>query len=155
MTHRDVQSVLDELGRSAGLGALPLSADGRLTLTFDNQLEVTLEHEAEEERLLLWALVAELGTERPPALLAELLDADFLGQGTGGATLAVEHRSGKMVLWQSLPVPGLGAVTLERTIETFVTAATRWRQHIATGGEEDAAPGGSPALHDHHHFLKA
>jgi hypothetical protein len=155
MTHRDVQSVLDELGRSAGLGALPLSADGRLTLTFDDKLEVTLEHEADEERLLLWTLLAELGAERPPALLAELLDADFLGQGTGGATLAVEHRSGKVVLWQSLPAPGLGVATLEQTIETFVTAATRWRHHIATGGEGDAPPDGLPPVHDHHHFLKA
>ena len=128
-----VQDVLAELGRLIGLGALPLNAEGRLTLTFDSALEVTLEHEPEDERLVLWALLGELGVDRSPALLNELLDANFLWHATGGATLAVEQASGRVVIAQALSLAGLTAVTLERAIEGFVNAATHWGRRIAGG----------------------
>jgi hypothetical protein len=134
---------------------MPLNADGRLTLTFDGRLEVTLEHEPEEGRLVLWALLAEFGAERPPALLAELLDANFLWRATGGATLALEQGSGKVVLSQALPVAGLEAAALERAIETFVSAAMHWSAHIAAGGT-DARPGVTPPQSpDQHHLVRA
>ncbi len=146
------QRILDELGVLAGLGPLPLDADGRLTLAFDGRLEVTLEHEPEDGRLVLWALLAELGAERPVALLGELLDANFLWQGTGGATLALEHGSGKVVLSQALPIMGLEVTALQRAIEGFVTAAMHWSRHIAEGGSHESGDTDAPGLH---HFVRA
>lgn len=152
MPHLGLQAVLDELGRLAGLGSLPLDADGRLTLAFDGRLEVTLEHEPDEGRLILWALLAELGTERPLALLGELLDANFLWQGTGGATLSLERGSGKVVLSQALPTMGLEVTAMQRALEGFVTAAMHWSRHIVQGGSNEPNDSEVSGLH---HFVRA
>ena len=131
MPHKQPQRLLDDLARSAGLPELKLDADGRLTLAFDGRIEVTIDSEPEESRLVLSALVGELGREPPAALLAELLDANFFWQSTAGATLAVERTSGRVVLVEQLALAGLDASRLEAALNGFVAAGIRWHDRLS------------------------
>jgi hypothetical protein len=138
------QQLLNDLGRLSGLGELALDEAGRLTLRFDDSVEVTFEEEAQDGRLVLSALLGEVGAEPSPAVLSELLDANFFWQRTGGATVAVERVSGRVVMTEALRLQGLDVPTFEVAVETFVAAAVRLSRRLAGDSGEtigDLIPG--------------
>lgn len=145
------QRLLDDLARSAGLPGLKLDAEGRLTLSFDDRLEVTIDSEPEEGRFVLSALVGEVGTAPGAAILGELLDGNFFWQGTGGPTLAVERATGRVVLVEQLPLAGLDARRLEAALNGFVAAGIRWHDRLVGA----AAAADMPAPVDSGHLLAA
>lgn len=147
MAHIQPQRLLDELAHSAGLSNLKLDTEGRLTLSFDGKVEVTIDSEQEDNRLVLSALIGELGAAPGAAILLELLDGNFFWQGTGGPTLAVERTSGRVVLVEQLPLAGLDARRLEAALNGFVAAAMRWHDRLV--GAAAAADMPAPTLDQH------
>lgn len=129
---------LRELGERLGVGPIELDADGGTRITFGEDLLVDLEQPPGSEVLHLHApagpLAPGMAAETRAELLAELLEANLLGQGTGGAALAVDTMLDEVVLWRGLPADGLTVDALERALEDFLDHLSAWQRRLAEPG---------------------
>lgn len=131
------RSAFTDLGAALGIDDLQLDENGYAALGFDDLL-VNFELDEERERLLL---TASLGRPEGDKLAAYelLLAANYLWQGTGGGTLALEEESGEIVLQKPLPLATLDQQALETAIEVYVDTAELWARHLAAGSEDSGS----------------
>ena len=136
--------ILAEFGHAIGLDDLALDDEGYAALAIDDKLIVNLEREPNGERVLLYCAVGEpAGT--PIEAYAMLLEANYLGRGTGGATLGLSPDSDMIVLSLFVPLASLDLPGFTRTIEMFITVAEQWAArmpYLGAGGDRvDEKPG--------------
>lgn len=133
--------LLDELGRRIGLEGLALDDEGHASLGLD-EIFVSLDVQEEAGQLLLSTSLGQPGGDSAQ-LYGRMLDANFLGVGTAGATLARSPGSGTIVLWQALPREELEISRFEQRLQSFVDIAEAWTAAIGEAG--DAAVPEEPA----------
>lgn len=137
----DVDAILGELGANIGLPRLALGETGACHLSFDGKTVVSLSLDPSSDDLVLATPVGfAAGTDT--AVLVRLLDANFAGRGTRGATLARDAETGGIVLSVRLPLPGLRIATLERRLLDFVATAEAWTSHLAFPDADRSAVAG-------------
>jgi hypothetical protein len=139
-----VQQILGDFGKTIGLDDLELDAAGYCCLMIDNNLVINIEFEEPDARLLLYAKVGRPGPDRAAALTA-ILEANYLGRGTGGATLGLEPESGSIVLSRDLAIAGMDVPGFSDALERFVNTAEVWSKRL--GEASASAPPSDP--HDH------
>ena len=61
-----------------------------------------------------------------------LLTANYNGEGTGAAALALDAETDEVILGQAIDVAGLDADGFLETVETFVKYLTYWTEHLPT-----------------------
>jgi len=103
----ELPALLDEFGRTAGLGRVALNDEGVCRLVLDEDLTVDVEVAPEASRaagsFFLHAVAGRLPAgDGDPGLLKELLAANLFGRDTGGATLALDPDLGEVVLLREL-----------------------------------------------------
>jgi len=81
--------------------------------------------------LLLRAGLGPLPAEGREALLAAAMEANWLYQGTGGATLALDPGEGGLGLQKYTWLDRLDAEAAFKTLERFAATAAFWRRTIA------------------------
>ena len=133
--------LLGELGQRIGLEGLALDDEGHASLGLDDVF-VSLDVREEVGQLLLSAPLGQPGGDSAQ-LYGRMLDANFLGVGTAGATLARSPGSGTIVLWQALPREELEISRFEQRLQSFVDIAEAWAAAIGEAG--DAAVPEEPA----------
>jgi hypothetical protein len=137
----DAKDVLAALGSRLGLGPLAFDDDGLCQLVFDNDMAVDFDARRAPDRLLdVSAVVGLLPRDADAPLYIGLLEANLQGQGTGGATLAIDPAFDEIVLWQRLDLRGATVESVEDDLGSFLGHLRAWRQRAA-----DGTIGGEPA----------
>jgi len=140
--------LIDVLGKRLGVeiedagGASALEIDGETVILQDAG-----------ELLLVRAEVGEIPADGREGILASAMEANFLYQGTGGATLAVNPADGRLVVQKYNWLERLDPETVFDTLERFADTAAAWRRILAdyrsgAGRSETSAPpiGSGPLL---------
>src|SRR5580765_2819858 len=122
--------ILAQFGRTIGLDNLALDDEGYAALAIDDKLIVNLERDPNGERVLLYCAVGEPAGS-PLEAYAMLLEANYLGRGTGGATLGLASDSDMIVLSLFVPLASLDLHGFTRTVEMFITVAEQWSARMA------------------------
>ena len=138
-----VQQIIGDFGRTVGFEDLELDAEGYCCLVIDNDLVINIEFDEPGARLMLYSKVGRPGPDRPKAL-TEIMQANYLGRGTGGATLGLQPESGAIVLSREVPVAGLDVPGFSTALERFVNMAEAWSRRLA----EPSSPAQPPAASD-------
>jgi hypothetical protein len=125
--------LLRELGVKTGLGALELDRNGLCQLVFDGDLRVEFEAPAGGSSFWLAAAVARLPASAGSDFYRELLEANLMGRGTGGAALAVDPDRGEVVLWQRLDADRTDFPLFERELEAFLNSLDVWKERLDQG----------------------
>ncbi len=119
--------VIDGIGKNLGLeladegGAAAVQVDGNPIIL----------HMAGDDLLLIHADIGEIPPENRDRICAAALEANFLYQGTGGATLAVDPNSGHLHLQK---YNWLGRLDVEKAMESltrFADTVTTWKELVA------------------------
>ena len=136
MTSPEVaEAFLASLGEDLGLEGLAFDEQGRILLAIDGQQLVTLALDAEDpDALYLFSAIVPASSETP-GLLWRALKANYLWDGTAGATLAVEPETGLLVAHRRLVLPGLTYPDFHQAVRLFAELAAAW------GAAGDRAPG--------------
>ena len=92
----ELASLIEDLGKACGL-ELTLD-EGRCTLRFDGEHDVTIERDG--NAVILHGIAGDGGCLSNPDNLRILLTASFLGAETDGGALSVWERTGEIVLWK-------------------------------------------------------
>mgnify|MGYP001618912051 CR=1 FL=1 len=140
-----IDELIRELGHEVGLPGLALDENSVCGITFDD-IALTIESTPDRVRTVLYAPLG-------PALLAmdcrnlllSALSANYFGQKTGGAVLALDEMKGDLVLWRDI-VPEGYRTTSEfiRDMELFIETARTWQERIRTAARI-TEPATSPA----------
>jgi hypothetical protein len=116
MPDRDaVQQIIVTFGQTIGIGDLGLDDDGYCCLVIDPDMVINIELDEAAQRLLLYSVVGRPDGERFPLLL----EANYLGQGTGGGSLGLQPNTGSAVLSREVPLTQLQAADSEPVANTY------------------------------------
>lgn len=135
---------IGELGRRLGQPSLALDAHGRLDVVLDGGVHLGLRLDAAAGVMELESQIFESPGILPTSLLRTMLEADFLWDGTAGATLAMGD--GVIQLLRRVPLDGIDAGGFCALVESFLDVA----EHYGRACRQAAvAPGtGTPAAID-------
>ena len=124
------RELMGEFGRKIEL-AEPIEIDEDGFCSFDvGDATVAIQGMDEIETL---ALSADVGTPPPECLeqlYRELLQANHNFQGTHGATLSLDPRTGRVVLCRFAPYSALDGDRMMTLVLGFVTALADWRERV-------------------------
>src|SRR5690606_35360792 len=94
MSLSSYQALIAELGRTLGMADMAAGEDGYVGLMIDDH-EIHIQHEPEDDEVILFARLPEADPDRRDAIYAMLLAAKVCWQGTGGGhpERRIRHRT--------------------------------------------------------------
>ncbi len=137
-----VDAILTDYARLLGMRELAFDEDGQCQLRFGDEVHVALGLADNDGRLVLAAPLGEVPGAIKEEIQAEMLDANYLWQGTGGPTLSIERQTGVAAACMALPTAGLTAERLEADIDQLIAVAEDWIGRLRGG------KAGQPVAHD-------
>ncbi|HMR33768.1 MAG TPA: type III secretion system chaperone [Geminicoccaceae bacterium] len=137
-----VNAVLADYARLLGMRGLALDEDGQCQLQFGDEVYVAFGLADNGGHLVLAAPLGEVPGSLKEEIQAEMLDANYLWQGTAGVTLAIERESAVAVACVAMPAAGLTAERLESDIDRLVAVAEDWMTRLR------GAKAGQPVARD-------
>ena len=108
---------------------------------------LTIVGDPETRSVVLFSELGELPVEGREAFYEQALKANWLSQGGGGATLAINPESGTLALNRALPMDLLDGEGFVEIVREFLFVLTRWRQLARDwrGAVKEGAEGGADA----------
>jgi hypothetical protein len=146
MTTSNINELLAGLGQHLGMQGLRLDAAGCCQLVFDQRWLVTLMHQGAISRIALHCPVSSaqsaqgLGT----AALLAMLQANFLGRGTGRCQLSI-CTEGRACLLLELALAETDNSVLVHALEQLLNQAETWSQWLESGFNAAAAAPSQPS----------
>ena len=129
------QYLLNVLAEKTGLDYLEVNEEGACAVQFDEKVTVLLVDVPAEGALRLVSDLGPVSEGLDVAILHRtLLEANWLGSGTHGATLSIEPGTHHVGLWRQVSLEGLSPVTFMDQLGKFVDVAEVWTALIR--GEE-------------------
>lgn len=122
-------ALLKNLGEMVNLPELAPDENGVCRLSLDEVI-VDLKATGDEKHLLLFSEVAALPIEHRDELIREILGANFLFNGTNGATLAIEDKTQAIYLQQQEALALLDIDDFSKLLNDFVTTVESWQKIV-------------------------
>lgn len=129
--------LIDGLGKNLGI---ELTDEGGATAIEVDGLSVIL-HLAGEDILFVHADLGEIAPESREEVVAAALEANFLYQATGGATLAVNGEDGHLHLQKYNWIDRLDAEKAAQDLAKFAEVALAWRKILEDRKLPESAAG--------------
>lgn len=140
--------LLKDLGKSVGLPDLKPSSDGLCSLRFDDRVTIDLECSEERGALIFSSIVGTLLPYQAPKVYPELLEANLLWVGTGGATLGVDPATLSVFMCYQEKMEGMEFTRFQDLLKGFSDTALFWNKRLLENledGSEAIPPGGVDA----------
>ena len=142
--------VIDGIGKNLGVelvdegGAAAVQVDG-------NSVILQL---ASDDLLLIHADIGEIAPENRERIHAAAMEANFLYQGTGGATLAVDPNSGHLHLQKYNWLERLDVEKAVESLTRFTDIVTTWKGLVAETMANMSAASDVPSAPTHSGFMQ-
>ena len=121
-----LEELMQELSARLGLGELDLDDDGGAEIIVGDELTVDIGRDEAHTGFCLSATVGRMPAEGREAVFGELLAANLLGRGTGGAALSVDSSLDEIVLCRNITHDELPFEVFEQELATFVEVLKLW-----------------------------
>ena len=132
--------MVEVLGKNLGI---ELTDEGGATAVEIDGIPVVL-HAAGDDLILVHADLGEIAHENRERVFAAAMEANFLYQGTGGATLAVDPRSGHLYLQKYNWLDRLDAEKAVTILTRFADTVRTWKGLVAETRAAAPAAADSP-----------
>ncbi|MFZ4115724.1 MAG: type III secretion system chaperone [Chthoniobacterales bacterium] len=127
------KNLLRDLGASVGLPDLKPSDDGLCSLRFDDRVTIDLECNEETGALIFSSIVGTLLPYQTEKLYPELLEANLLWAGTGGATLGVDPATLSVFMCYQEKIDGMEFLRFQELLKGFSDVALFWNKRLQDG----------------------
>ena len=132
------------LAEKMGVGSeIEIDDEQRCLLEFDD-MGVVIQGVDAAEAVVLLSPIGMPPPENPAQLYRALLEANYLFQGTSGATLSVEPERGGVNLCRQLDARMLDVEGLMQALDAFLNTLAAWKTFI-DGYRPDKTPDSAPA----------
>ena len=141
MTKRTIDELLDELGQSVGMPCLKLDVAGCCQLLFDQRWLVTLMSQSAASRIMLHCPISSTQSAQGvgTSTLRAMLEANFMGRGTGRCELSI-CTEGRVCLLLQVALVETDSSALVHAIEQLLNQAETWSQWLQREFESPAVP---------------
>lgn len=140
----DFSELIKGLAEKMGIGGeIEVDDEQRCFLEFDD-MGVVIQGVDAAEAVVLLAPIGIPPPEDPAQLYRGLLEANYLFQGTSGATLSVNPDGGGVNLCRQLDARALDVERLMQALDVFLNTLAAWKAYI-DGYRPDAADDGASA----------
>ena len=129
----ELAELIRELGAGLELSDVEPDEDGAATIVIDDTLEIVVEPGEGGQGVLISAAVGALPADAREATLAELLEANLMGQGVGAAALAIDPDQEEIVLCRVILKSDLDFDDFDKELVAFVDALRFWRERCDAG----------------------
>lgn len=134
-----------------GSSAIALDQGGMAALQVDDEIVINFMSQPEARRLVLYAIIGALPMQMEAAIMRDMLQANLLWAGTGGATLSLQHDPegglSEMVLAVAVDLsPHTTVDQLDRAFDLMCSAAVGWKARLEAGTSLPAS-GILPPMH--------
>jgi len=127
-----MENMLSEFGASIGIPDLKPDEEHRCNLMFD-EVAVSFELGVDDESIYIYTLLGPVPEGDVESVYADLLHANFVFDGTGGATFCVDPGTKGIVLLRAERLESLRLARFEVLLEDFVNVAERWMKRAQSG----------------------
>ena len=134
----EFDQIISGFSQEFGIEGLAPDDEGTVRLDIDG-MTVEVLHDAAEGRIMLCADIGEPPPEGGDRFAAILLRANFLFQGTDGATMAQNPETKKYSVIHPLALDPLDVSGFSERLGKFVDGIERWRQMLADFRDADDA----------------
>ncbi len=134
--------MLTAWAQAHGADTVDLDTDDGIQLMVDDEMAVDIGPTGDDAQFSMTAAVGPMPDNGRSAVMEELLMANLVGLGTGGASLAIDPVSDEIVLCRVFHTDDLAAAVLGREFDRFVEVLRFWRERHATdqlGGHATSA----------------
>ena len=139
----EFKDLINGLAEKMGVGEdIEIDAENRCLLEFDN-MGVVIQGVDAAQAVVLLAPIGVPPPENPTQLYRGLLEANYLFQGTSGATLSVEPEQGGINLCRQLDARALDVEGLMLALDAFLNTLAAWKTFI-DGYRPDKTPDSAP-----------
>lgn len=152
MSLNSFQNLIAELGQSIGAAGMAAGDDGYVGLKIDGR-DIHIQHEPQDNLVILFARLQEAEPERKAAVYSMLLAANLFWQATKGATFSADFETGRIFLADRRDCGTLDLDSFSDWIEQFADVVAFWSERIESandGGplstEIDDAPAASETI---------
>lgn len=147
MTTSTISELMTGLGQHLGMPGLQLDTSGCCQLLFDQRWLVTVVHQGALGRMALHCPVASAHAVQAlgAAALRAMLQANFMGRGTGRCQLAICTEGRACLLIELALVETDGPVLLQ-ALEQLLNQAQTWAEWMDRAGLVAARPGPADTL---------
>ena len=136
----EFEELLESLAEACGIDRLEPD-DTHMVHLGSEGTALTIVGDPEPRMIVLFSEIADLPLEGREAFYEQALKANWLFQGGGGATLAINPDSGALSLNQALPMAALDGALFVQLVQNFLEFLQRWRQRaIDWRGAKDESP---------------
>ena len=136
MSLEHFQRLIKMFGEHIGVPCLEPHPQGLCSLRFDDRVTIDLEYNEEQDALLISSLVGVLKQKESKLFYDELLEANLLWGGTGGATIGVDPASLTVFLCYQEPLKGISLEQFQQLVKRFSDTALFWNQRLAEGPKQ-------------------
>lgn len=126
----DFKELMSGFGEKVGIEGLAPDGENICRIDIDGMSVSLMEH-LESRSIVIWAEVSEPPPEGVTILYRVLMEAMFMGQGTGGSSFSIEPESKKIFLHRIDPLQSLDLDSFCAILEKFVNVLEQWRKLIA------------------------
>ncbi|MBK5941111.1 type III secretion system chaperone [Halochromatium roseum] len=138
----NAQDLIAQLARETGLSDLRLNDKGCARVIFDQTIAIDMEHLADDNRLVLYAVLGHPAGDRA-SVMERLLQANYFGSGTGGAAFALDPWKNDILLIRTLELEGCDWTAFSAALDSLVAHVERWQAELSTTPTPETA--GAPA----------
>ncbi len=139
--------LIADLGNAVGIPSLVPDEEGYCILGLDERIVLVMQYEPETESIVLFTDLGPCPSNDKSEFLADLLKANCLWAGTGGATLGLNADTGTILLCYRMPARHFEFEPFQSTIEGMVNTAEFWKSRMESHGRgetpsafQDAGP---------------
>lgn len=144
------EELVADFGLRTGLGELEPDDERTVTLGAGEFL-VTLVGDSTSRKAFVFAEIGELPLERREEFYGEALRANWIFQGGGGASLAINPESGRLALNRMLELDGMDGDSFFAMMAGFLDVLKKWRDLVAAWRghvSEDSSDGRAATAED-------
>ncbi|MEM8795171.1 MAG: type III secretion system chaperone [Pseudomonadota bacterium] len=144
MARMHAEGLISGFGKAINMeGGLKLDEKNHLILKMDDGPDLHFEYFEEEDILVLASALPSPSGDKKAAVYELLLSANFMWQGTGGATLSINPETKDVIVHHKLDVKRVQEAEMEELVTGFAKLCEYWQQRMDAPDlpSDDGGPG--------------
>ncbi|HLO75809.1 MAG TPA: CesT family type III secretion system chaperone [Magnetospirillum sp.] len=131
--------LLEDLCRQMNIDDAATVIASRILVVDELSICIEGRDEIYSEDVLVYTDLGEVAGGNAAEIIRNLLEANLIWAGTGGATIGLHPDTSHAILAYRTPMEGLNGEMLAAAISQFATVAAYWRNFIAEEGRVEGA----------------
>lgn len=132
MSTNHFNHLISEFSKAIGLPELLTNDEGYYCFLLEDDLVIHIDHDSDSSMTKFFIQLGQIRSTNRDAVMADMLDANVLWRGTGGATLGLDSVSGIVTLAYQESVMHMAYSRFEAILVLLISNSKIWMDRISS-----------------------